>query len=386
VPGRFRADIIALRGTPSVEMDDLECLVRLNLSGMIGSSLLRRLLEYHELRRIPRMSRRELERIPGIGPLTARAIVEAPDPGPEIDKAARRGIDILPSTGPAYPPALRSLYDHPIVLYRRGRTTDADTLSIGIVGSRECTDYGRRQALRFGQELARLRITVVSGLARGTDTAAHRGALAAPEGRTVAFLGCGLLRPYPPENARLLDEICARGAAFSEFPLDSEPASVNFPRRNRLISGLSQGVLVVEAAEKSGALITADWALEQGRDVFCLPGSIESPLSRGCHRLIKQGAKLVEEPADILEEIPAFANLVDPPVPLSPLERVVLRRLNRQPRTAESLAADTRLPLSSVERALETLSAKRMAVQGVGGGFTRPVDGATMARHGPSSL
>jgi DNA processing protein len=367
-------------------MDDLECLVRLNLSGMVGSSLLRRLLEHHELRRIPRLSRRDLERIPGIGPITAQAILEAPDPRPEIDKAARRGIEILSSTGPTYPPALRSLYDHPIVLYRRGRTTDADTLAVGIVGSRECTEYGRRQALRFGQELARFRITVVSGLARGTDTAAHRGALTAPEGRTIAFVGSGLLRTYPPENARLLDEICDRGAAFSEFPLDSEPASVNFPRRNRLISGLSQGVLVVEAAEKSGALITADWALEQGRDVFCLPGSIESPLSRGCHRLIKQGAKLVEEPADILEEIPAFAALVDPPVPLTPLERAVLRRLTKRPATSEALAAITRLPRSSVERALESLSRKGMAVESAGGGFSRPAEGATMARHGSPPL
>ena len=227
-----------------------------------------------------------------------------------------------------------------------------------------------------------MRITVVSGLARGTDTAAHRGALLAPEGRTIAFLGCGLLRTYPPENARLLDEICSRGAAFSEFPLNAAPETVNFPRRNRLISGLSQGVLVVEAAERSGALITADWALEQGRDVFCLPGSIESPLSRGCHRLIKQGAKLVEEPADILEEIPAFASLVDPPIPLTPLERAVLRRLKIHGSSAEEVSATSRLPLSSVERALDSLAGKGLAMPGPGGGFSRPPVGATMARHG----
>ena len=344
-------------------MDELESLVRLNLSGMVGSSLLRRLREQFDLTRIHRLSRRELERVPGIGPLTSKAILEAGDPGREIDLAARRGIEILPSTGAAYPPALRTLYDHPIVLYRRGITVEADALAVGIVGSRECTDYGRRQAGRFGQELARLRITVVSGLARGTDTAAHRGALQAPEGRTIAFLGSGLLRIYPPENATLLDAICARGAAFSEFPLESAPETANFPRRNRLISGLSLGVLVVEAAERSGALITADWALEQGRDVFCLPGPIESPMSRGCHRLIKQGAKLVEEPADILEEIPAFAALVEPAVALTPLERAVARRLAARPCSAESLAATTRLPLSSVERALEQLVAKGVALR-----------------------
>jgi DNA processing protein len=179
-------------------MDELESLVRLNLSGMVGSALLRRLLEQHELTRIHRLSRRELERVPGIGPVTSKAIVEAGDPAAEIELAARQGIEILPSTGPDYPAALRGLFDHPILLYRRGRTADADALALGIVGSRECTDYGRRQAARFGQELARLRITVVSGLARGTDTAAHRGALRAPEGRTIAFLGSGLLRGYPP--------------------------------------------------------------------------------------------------------------------------------------------------------------------------------------------
>src|SRR6185436_16985180 len=342
-------------------MNDLESLVRLNLSGMVGSVLLRRLCEHFELSRIHRLTRRDLERVPGIGPMTSKAIVEAGDPAAEIDLAARQRVQILPSTGPDYPPALRTLYDHPIVLYRRGATTEADVLAVGVVGSRDCTDYGRRQAMRFGQELAQFRITVVSGLARGIDTAAHRGALKAPEGRTIAFLGSGLLRIYPPENARLFDEICARGAAFSEFPLASGPETTNFPRRNRLISGLSQGVLVVEAAEKSGALITADWALEQGRDVFCLPGSIESPMSRGCHRLIKQGAKLVEEPADILEEIPAFASLVEPAVALTPLERAVARRLSDRACTAESLAATTRLPLSSVERALEQLVAKGAA-------------------------
>ena len=347
-------------------MDELESLVRLNLSGMVGSALLRRLCEQFDLTRIHRLPRRDLERVEGIGPLTSRAIVEAGDPAREIDLAARHGIEILPSSGADFPPALRTLYDHPILLYRRGRTSDADALAVGIVGSRECTEYGRRQAERFGQELARLRITVVSGLARGTDTAAHRGALKAPEGRTIAFLGSGLLRVYPPENARLLDELSERGAVFSEFPLQSAPETANFPRRNRLISGLSLGVLVIEAAERSGALITADWALEQGRDVFCLPGSIESPMSRGCHRLIKQGAKLVEEPADILEEIPAFASLVEPPVALTPLERAVARRLSSRPADAESLAALTRLPASCVGRALHALVAKGVAAEDSG--------------------
>jgi len=342
-------------------MDELEILVRLNLSGMVGSALLRRLRERHAIEEIPRLSLRHLERVPGIGPLTARAILGAADPGREIDLARRHGFEILPCTGPGFPPALRALHDHPIVLYRRGSWLETDALAVGIVGSRECTDYGRRQAARFAQGLAGLRVTVVSGLARGIDTAAHRGALRAREGRTAAVLGSGLLRVYPPENAALLDEICARGAAFSEFPLLQGPETASFPRRNRLISGLSLGVLVVEAAERSGALITADWALEQGRDVFCVPGPVESPLSRGCHRLIQQGAKLAEEPLDILEEIPAFASLVEPAISLSPLERAVLRHLGEKPRTAESIVATSRLPGPSVENALAKLVARGAA-------------------------
>ena len=352
-------------------MTHLETLVWLNLSGMVGSSLLRRLRERFGLADLRRVPSRDLERVPGIGPLTAKAIREAPEPGPEIELAARRGIEILPCDGPDFPPLLRNLFDHPLVLYRRGRTTEADLLSIGVVGSRECTDYGRRQAGRFGEELARLRITVVSGLARGIDTAAHRGALRAPEGRTIAVVGSGLLRVYPPENARLFEQIAERGAVFSEFPLESGPETVHFPRRNRVISGLSQGVLVVEAAEKSGALITADWAVEQNREVFCIPGTIESPLSRGCHRLLKQGAKLVEEPADLLEELPAFAALLEPRLPLSPLERAVARQLGERPVTAEAIALSTRLPTASVERALASLASK---------GAARAVGAAAFAR------
>jgi DNA processing protein len=342
-------------------MNELESLVRLNASGMVGSALLRRLRERFPLEEIHRLSRPHLERVPGIGPLTARAILEAPDPRRELDLARERGIEVLPCTGPGFPPGLRTLYDHPVVLYRRGTLQETDALAVGVVGSRQCTDYGIRQAGRFAQGLAGLRVTVVSGLARGIDTAAHRGALRAREGRTLAVLGSGLLRVYPPENARLLDEVCARGAALSEFPLLRGPETANFPRRNRLISGLSLGILVVEAAERSGALITADWALEQGRDVFCVPGSVENPMSRGCHRLIQQGARLAEDPLDVLEELPAFASLVEPALRLSSLERAVLRHLGEKPRTAESIAAATRFPGPSVENALAGLVAKGAA-------------------------
>lgn len=338
-------------------MTPLGILVRLNLSGMVGSALLRALRTHIDLARLDRLSEAELRRVPGIGPITAKAIRQAPDPREELALAARHGVEILGLDDPRYPAALKTLYDHPIVLYRRGAPAEADVQSIGIVGSRECTDYGRRQAARFARELASMGVPVVSGLARGIDTAAHRGALEAREGRTVAVLGSGLLRAYPPENAALLEEICRRGAAYSEFPLRTPPEGVNFPRRNRIIAGLTLGVLVAEAGETSGALLTADWAVEQGREVFCLPGSVENPLSRGGHRLIRQGAKLVETPADLLEEFPAFASLVQAPVPLSPLERSVLRG-RRKCSTPEGIAAETRLPLSAVERALDSLGAK----------------------------
>lgn len=338
-------------------MTPLLSLLRLNLSGMVGSALLRELKGRVDIARVDRLSEAELRRVPGIGPVTAKAIRQAPDPREEIELAARHGVEILPLDDPRYPAPLRTLYDHPLVLYRRGSAAEADAAAVAVVGSRECGDYGRRQAGRFGRELASMGVSVVSGLARGVDTAAHRGALEAPEGRTIAVLGSGLLRVYPPENARLFEEICRRGAVYSEFPLRTPPEGLNFPRRNRVIAGLSLGVLVVEAGETSGALLTADWAVEQGREVFCLPGSVESPLSRGCHRLIRQGAKLVETPADILEEFPAFAALVAPAVPLTPLERAVLRA-RAKCATAEGVAAESRLPLPAVERALDSLRAK----------------------------
>ncbi|HYE98712.1 MAG TPA: DNA-processing protein DprA [Planctomycetota bacterium] len=360
-------------------MTELEALVRLNLSGVVGSALLRRLREHLDLARLDRVTETALRRIPGLGPRTARAIARAPHPGPEIERAARLGIDILPCSSPAFPGSLRTVYDHPVVLYRRGRPVEADASAIGVVGTRDCTDYGRRQADRFAHDLARLGLTIVSGLARGIDTAAHRGALRAKDGRTVAVLGSGLRRAYPPENARLLEEICGRGAAYSEFPLDFPPEPLNFPRRNRILSGLCLGVLVVEAGDRSGALLTADWALEQNREVFCLPGSVENPMSRGGHRLIRQGATLVETPEDLLEAFPAFASLLPPAVPVTPLERAVHRVLADRPLPPEAVAEAGRLPLSAVERVLESLAAKGAARRKPDGTYLRAVRGDTMS-------
>lgn len=202
----------------------------------------------------------------------------------------------------AYPRTLLDTPDPPTVLYGRGNPALLDTPALAIVGSRNATPQGLRNAEAFAQLLAQRGLTIVSGLALGVDTAAHRGALSAP-GNTIAVIGTGADRLYPAQNKALAIEIERHGLILSEFPLGTPPLPGNFPRRNRIISGLARGVLVVEAALESGSLITARQAAEQGRDVFAIPGSIHSPLARGCHRLIREGAKLVETAHDILEEI-----------------------------------------------------------------------------------
>ena len=201
-----------------------------------------------------------------------------------------------------YPTNLRYVYQPPATIYLEGSIIAQDQIAIAIVGSRRATDYGLNNAERIGFELASRGIAVISGLARGVDSAAHRGALRA-KGRTIAVLGSGLNRIYPPENKKLAQEVAQNGALISEFTPDTPPHRENFPRRNRIISGLSLGVVVVEAAKRSGALITANFALEQGREVFALPGKVDSFTSGGVHDLIKEGAKLIESTEDIIEEL-----------------------------------------------------------------------------------
>ncbi|MHC4606367.1 MAG: DNA-processing protein DprA [Planctomycetota bacterium] len=350
----------------------LEALLSLNASGLVGQSLYRKLVaRFGDAKAVLRAGTRDLGQVPGVGPATAKAIVEAKDRGAaEIDAAERAGARIISCTDADYPQILRTLYDQPLVLYVRGALEERDALAIGIVGSRKCTSYGGRQARRFGEDLARLGVTVVSGLARGIDTLAHRGALVPDGGRTVAILGSGLARMYPPENAKLAAQIAERGAVVSEFPMRAAPEPANFPRRNRIIAGFSLGVLVVEAAERSGALITADWATEMGREVFALPGPVESPSSRGCHLLIRQGAKLVDGAADVLEEIPALVPLLgERPTTLSPVERTVLGHLGNRALGADEVVARARLPEGVVGKALAALVEKGLATKD--GGYLR---------------
>jgi DNA processing protein len=245
-----------------------------------------------------------IQAVPGIGAKAARQIKDFPDwekVERELKCARQNGVRIVTLQDPLYPPRLACIYDNPAYLYVKGSLRD-DDINIAFVGSRTASAHGLFTTERLCRELALRGATIVSGMARGIDSAAHRGALAG-RGRTIAVLGCGLDIVYPPENARLFDEIAANGAVISEFPFGAPPNAPNFPARNRIISGLSLGVVVVEAGEKSGSLITARIALEQGREVFAVPGSIDVSGSRGTNKLIKQGAKLIENIDDILEEI-----------------------------------------------------------------------------------
>ncbi|MGI5875207.1 MAG: DNA-processing protein DprA [Dethiobacteria bacterium] len=251
----------------------------------------------------------EFQAIGGFGPSLTQQIVNARqkiDPEQSWQQFLKTGCSAVTWEEPAYPQSLLNIYDPPSILYYKG---DIGILNekpcLGIVGSRRHTVYGREIAYKFASLLSNSGFAIVSGLARGIDSWSHKGAVDSG-GKTVAVLGCGVDICYPPENKKLWEKIAYSGVVVSEFPPQTKPFPGNFPRRNRIISGLSLGILVVEAKENSGALITADFALEQGREVFAVPGGIGSPYSRGCHKLIKMGAKLTEKVDDILEEIAVF--------------------------------------------------------------------------------
>jgi DNA processing protein len=308
---------------PSPPDPALRDLLRLTLTPGLGPILIARLLErFGSPDRILAASAAQLEQIRGIGAGKSVAFVKglkdsASLVDDELALAEKLGVHIIPKDSPEYPPLLRTIPDAPPLLYIRGHLhpATADRYPVAIVGSRRGTAYGIEQAERFGGILARAGLTIVSGGARGIDTAAHRGAMRSG-GRTVAILGCGLAECYPPENREFFEKMVAAGegsegggALVSELPLRTHPESDNFPARNRLISGMSLGVIVIEAGRKSGSLITARVALEdQNREVMAVPGRVDSASSQGTHELIKQhGAALVTDPGDVLEilETPA---------------------------------------------------------------------------------
>jgi DNA processing protein len=284
-------------------MNSFESLVSLNLIPQIGSGRLCRLLgRFGNAENIFSAGLRELEEV--AGDKTAREIVsfDKEKLDRELSWAGNSGLRIITFLDKDYPPNLKEIPGFPPVLYVSGDIVPADSLSVGIVGSRAASLYGLSSAEKFSAELASCGLTVVSGMARGVDTYAHRGALRA-RGRTIAVMGSGFGHIYPQENRGLAEKISENGAVISEFPMDTKPLAQNFPRRNRLISGLSLGILVTEAAKNSGALITVDFALEQGREVFALPGRIDTNTSAGTNEIIKQGARLVTCSQEIIEEL-----------------------------------------------------------------------------------
>ena len=281
-----------------------------------------------------------------------------------------------------YPPLLKKIYMPPARLFVKGDLLPLDENAVAIVGTRRATLYGLEQCERIAYDLAIRGITVVSGMARGIDSAAHRGALKA-RGRTIAVLGSGHNHIYPRENKELYEEIAKKGAVISEFPPDVPPFKLNFPRRNRIISGLSKGVLVVEAAQRSGALITAGFALNEGREVFALPGNINSARSSGTNALIKEGAKLVSNATDILEELGNVLNIERPeysPGPnrpgintdsLSLEEKSVFSILDHEPKAIDEISTITNVPVHRITDALVRLELKRLIKMLPGENFVR---------------
>lgn len=283
-------------------------LIGLSLVSGVGANRLRALLAHFDTpSAVFRASRSALERVDGVGPQTAEAILTFDDRAAverEMERADQLGADLISPWDDRFPDRLREVYDPPGFLWMRGTLPETPPPMVTVVGTRRCTDYGRAQAHHFGAELARRGFTVVSGLAYGIDAAAHKGALDAG-GRTIAVLGSGVGNVYPSKHQSLAERIVESGALLSEYALDADPDAPNFPERNRILSGLALGTLVVESYAEGGALITARLALEQNREVFALPGAITKDSSRGTNRLIQRGhAKLVLELEDLLEELP----------------------------------------------------------------------------------
>jgi DNA processing protein len=329
----------------------------------------------------------DLRAVPGIGTKISQAIVAARrevDVAAELELCQQNGVALVTASQAEYPQPLKTIHDPPGVLFVRGEILPVDGLAVAIVGTRHATPYGLAQAERLAGGLARAGYTIVSGLARGIDAAAHRGAIKAG-GRTLAVLGSGVLNVYPPEHGKLAEEITAQGAVISENPPRSPPLAGAFPQRNRIVTGLSQGVIVVEAADRSGALISARHANEQGRTVFAVPGRVDSRMSKGCHALIRDGAKLVETIDDVLEELGPLATptkaLASPdgesreirhPVELqlNEPEQQVLAAISDETINIDEVIAATGLPVPNVLSIISVLESRRL-IRRVGGSQVR---------------
>lgn len=369
--------------------------LRLIRADGVGPTLFKRLLaHFGDIDRVFGASAAQLMKVEGIGAKTGEAIARTRgdfNAAGELEKAAKQGVWLIHLQDPRYPAALRAIYDPPPVLYVHGTLERADNLAMAIVGCRRCSHYGTEQASRFSHLLAAAGLTIVSGLARGIDSAAHRGVLAA-KGRTIAVQGCGLANVFPSENKALALQIAENGAVISELPLEFEPKSENFPARNRIIAGLSMGVLVVEATYRSGALISAQAAIDNDREVLAIPGRVDSPTSTGCHKLLKQGARLVESMEDIMDalghvgdglkeyaedaagnaEMRTQGTLFDlSRLSLTDDEQAILAALDGEPVHIEELIAATQLSAGKINASVISLQLKGLIKQLPGSSYVK---------------
>ena len=348
-------------------------LLKLSLVSGIGPRLLPRLLEHFgSAQAVFEASLSQLGQVEKVGPHVASSIQAARNDG-LVDRVVEHcndnGVKLLCIDEATYPKLLLELHDPPVVLYMRGELTKSDELSIGIVGSRHATPYGRMATELFARGLARANLTIVSGLARGIDTIAHRSALEVG-GRTIAFLGSSVTDVYPSENKKLAEEVANQGAVLSETHPFARTKPGVFPQRNRLISGISLGVIIVEAAERSGALITASHAGEQGRDLFAVPGSIQSRMSRGTNKLIRDGAILVQDPNDVIDHLgPLFEHVTlddqttirhPAEMKLNEPEMKVLQAIDSEPTDMDVIVAKSGLNVSAVLATISVLQMRKL--------------------------
>ncbi len=362
-------------------MTSREAYIALNMVDGVGPIRVRALLDrFNEPQAILSATKADLMQVEGVGDEVARSIIswrEKVDLDGELARIEKAAVHVVTRDEPEYPKNLREVYDPPIILYVKGTLSERDALAIAVVGSRRTTLYGQDMARKLAYQLGRVGVTVVSGLARGIDTAAHHGALQA-KGRTVAVIGCGIDIVYPAENEKLANEIIEKGGAVvTEFPFGVKPDRQNFPMRNRIISGWSLGTVVVEANLKSGALITANQAAEQGRQVFAVPGRADSILSRGTNKLIKDGAKLTEDAEDILGEfeylLPKRATEqaeaasegggTKPALVLSDMETKVMAQVGQEETAIDEIIRASGLTTACVSATLLSLEMKRLVRQ-----------------------
>jgi DNA processing protein len=311
--------------------------------------------------------------VEGVGPKVAKALAEMRTselPAKELKLCRDQNVALVTPTDECYPKGLKEIHDPPGILFMRGELRQTDNLAIAIVGTRHATPYGLDQTEKLASGLSRAGFTIVSGLARGIDAAAHRAAIAA-RGRTIGVLGSGVLNIYPPEHEELSEQVIASGALLSESPPQSPPLAGAFPQRNRIVTGMSVGVIVVEAAARSGALISARHAMEQGRDVFAVPGRVDSRMSHGCHQLIRDGAKLVECVDDVLEELGPLAAAVPrsdgqgeihhpAELQLNEIEQAVLQSIQIDPTSIDTIIAASGLAVHNVLSTVSVLEMRKL--------------------------